>query len=496
MVNKRMDYDDDNPPPPDGVTLRDPNDSTSVRKALEENILKATDKYVNGYEYGGVKLVVANPRFEDKERYTLAEVREAKMSDALLHRRLRGDLKLIDTQTNKVLDERKNMTLAKVPYLTDHGTFVQRGSEYAAISQSRLLPGVYTRRRENGETESHFNVRPGTGRTMRVRLNPTNGQFRVQIGTSDLHAYSLFKDLGVSDEELERRWGKELLESNRAGYSKDVVRRAYEKAVPKWKRDPESTPESRVEAIRDSIASAQVASSTLRSNLPNLYDQRKAASWRAGGIIHDQLTKEASTFSPDLSAEDTLAEFNDYDFSSLIKLASGFTPNVLPEEMKATFDFVKDASLASAGSGRETPEHWKPTDQLRGFVDWYADHEGGQTSSEDDAQISRWKSAKAKLGARFVATPTPERATDLQTWAIDPVALLPEEDRPVVKQALAEYKEREYAKWFVRCSDYTEEDRKKALDKAASRGFDKPDDNDKNLMLAAAQGYLKVEDFR
>ena len=283
------DDDDDAVAPPEGVRLRDPDDTDGVRDDIESGVMKAMQSYVHGYEYGGTRLELSDLNYTDKPRYSLAEQREALLKDSTLARRLRGTVTLVDTETNKPLEVRKNMTLARVPYLTQRGTMIHNGSEYAPVSQSRLLPGAYTRKRNNGELETHFNVRPGSGSAMRMSLDPTTGQYRLRVGTSNVHAYSVFKDLGVGDEELERRWGPEILEVNRKGYDTRAVDRVYMKAIPKWLRDSSLPKADKARSVVEAFSRAQVAGTVLRDNLPNLYSREKAASWRLHGHTLEKL---------------------------------------------------------------------------------------------------------------------------------------------------------------------------------------------------------------
>ncbi len=50
------DDDDDLVPPPEGVRLRDPNDTDGMREDIEQGVLKAMQNYVHGYEYGGTRI--------------------------------------------------------------------------------------------------------------------------------------------------------------------------------------------------------------------------------------------------------------------------------------------------------------------------------------------------------------------------------------------------------------------------------------------------------
>lgn len=283
------DDDDDAVAPPPGVRLRDPDDTDGVREDIEQGVMKAMRNYVHGYEYGGTRLELDNLAYVDRPRYTLAEQREALLKDATLARRLKGTVTLVDVATNKPLEVRKNVTLARVPYLTQRGTMIHNGSEYAPVSQSRLLPGAYTRKRNNGELETHFNTRPGTGSAMRVSLDPATGQYRLRVGTSNVHAYSVFRDLGVSDEELTKRWGPEVMEANRTGYDGRAIDRVYLKAIPKWQRDPALTKAEKAAAVAEAFSRAQVAKTVLQENLPSLFSREKAASWRLHGQTVEKL---------------------------------------------------------------------------------------------------------------------------------------------------------------------------------------------------------------
>lgn len=297
------DDDDDLVAAPAGVRLRDPDDTDGVREDIESGVMKAMQNYVHGYEYGGTRLELSDMAYADKPRYSLAEQREALLKDSTLARRLRGTVTLVDTETNKPLEIRKNMTLARVPYLTQRGTMIHNGSEYAPVSQSRLLPGAYTRKRNNGELETHFNVRPGTGSAMRMSLDPTTGQYRMRVGSSNVHAYSVFKDLGVSDDEMERRWGPEILEANRSGYDSRAVDRVYMKAIPRWQRDASLPKADKARNVVEAFSRAQVAGAVLRENLPNLYSREKAASWRLQGLAMEKLAgRKLVAAEPDNSA--------------------------------------------------------------------------------------------------------------------------------------------------------------------------------------------------
>ena len=101
-----------------------------------------------------------------------------------------------------------------VPHLTQRGTFINKGTEYTLKNQQRLLPGVYTRIRDNGEIESHANIMPGKGVSHRYYLDPEKGVFKIKLGQGTVGLMPLMKAMGIPAEDIKKAWGKELFASN------------------------------------------------------------------------------------------------------------------------------------------------------------------------------------------------------------------------------------------------------------------------------------------
>jgi DNA-directed RNA polymerase beta subunit len=216
---------------PEGVELRDLNDYRTLRGSIFGGVQKAFQTAFP-ISYGGTRMEVDNVRYDDEKDYTLAEQKKAILEDKYLTRKLKGTVRLYDEESGEMLDER-DMPLMRVPWLTERNTFIHNGSEYATIMQSRLLPGVYTRRQNNGHLETQFNARPGAGKGFRIGFEPDTAQYRLRIAQANLHMYSLLKDLGIPDEELRGRWGDEVFEANKRKYDARVFDKAYQRLVPK-----------------------------------------------------------------------------------------------------------------------------------------------------------------------------------------------------------------------------------------------------------------------
>ena len=126
------------------------------------------------------------------ERYSRADQKKAVLTRGSLARKMVGTWSLIDNKTQQPIASRPT-TIANVPYLTDSGTFVNRGVEYTLAHQLRLRPGVFTREKDNGELEAHVNTLPGKGRSHRYYMDPQTGVFKIQIGQAQIPLMPLLK---------------------------------------------------------------------------------------------------------------------------------------------------------------------------------------------------------------------------------------------------------------------------------------------------------------
>lgn len=251
---------------PPGVDLVDWDDYPKKRQMIFDNVKSAfQDSFP--HTYGGVRWEVSDLNYENPKEFSFKDQKEALLKDQYLHHKLKGNMRLFDDKTGDLLDERPNVTVARVPYLTERGTFIHGGNEYSTISQARLMPGIYSRRKANGELEAQVNARRGTGMPFRVRLEPESGLFKLDVGQSQLRLYSLLKDIGVSDEEMGKSWGPELLQRNQDGYDARVFDKAYQRLVRY--PNPHATREEKVKAIKDAMAATKVSRTVTRRTLPN-----------------------------------------------------------------------------------------------------------------------------------------------------------------------------------------------------------------------------------
>lgn len=177
-----------------------------VKRAVEKRFPIYNDKYV---------LSVQNVQYIDPQDVSYMDQKKAIMQGANVGRRLRGSFVLTDAATNKVVSKTEPKTLIKVPYMSDRGTFINSGHEYTFNNIMRLQPGVYTKKHNDDQISAQFNVKKGTGAGFSMRFTPSKGLFQMSRGTANAPAYTVLKDMGVTDQQMEASWGKDLFNLNK-----------------------------------------------------------------------------------------------------------------------------------------------------------------------------------------------------------------------------------------------------------------------------------------
>jgi DNA-directed RNA polymerase beta subunit len=191
--------------------LRDFLDYGTTRQRVFSNVLDAVkERYP--LENDQFRLEVSDLAYEGPEHYSLKKQKEAILRRQTLSRNLMGTWNLVNKGTGQVADSRRTR-LARVPYLTGRGTYIRNGNEFTVANQLRLKSGVYTRTKDNGDHEAHFNILRG-GPSFRIFMEPKTGIFRLRVGQSHLPIYPIMRAMGVTDANLVKLWGPELFAAN------------------------------------------------------------------------------------------------------------------------------------------------------------------------------------------------------------------------------------------------------------------------------------------
>ena len=165
---------------PNGVRLREFYAPEETRTQLLDNVHQAYKERFP-LENDRVKIDLLDSFYDkNKLNYTLAQQKKALIQGDRVSVPLKALVKLSDKVTGQEL-ETKELTLANVPWLTQRNTFINGGIEYAVGNQYRLRHGVFARRKDNGELESHINTKSGTGPQMRMFMEPDTGVYRLKV---------------------------------------------------------------------------------------------------------------------------------------------------------------------------------------------------------------------------------------------------------------------------------------------------------------------------
>jgi len=202
-------------------------DYPTIRKILFENVKNAVNQRFPLYN-DRYTLAVENVDYDDPEDVDLSRQKQAILDGTSITRRLRGEWVLRDAKTDKEVSRTKRMTLMRVPYITDRGTFIRNGHEYAFSNIMRMEPGVYTKQRDD-EISAQFNIKKGTGAGFNMFLQPNTGIFKIKRETTSVPAYTVFRDMGITDDQMKEAWGQELFDKNKAAGSDEKASIAAKK---------------------------------------------------------------------------------------------------------------------------------------------------------------------------------------------------------------------------------------------------------------------------
>jgi DNA-directed RNA polymerase beta subunit len=235
--------------------LREFDDTDKTRKLIYDNALDAVKRRFP-VEDNDYRLELHDARYDGPQTFSWEQQKQALLRDRQLRTPIKGTWRLTHKETGAKIDEREDVVL-HVPYYTPRGTFIYNGNEYTVANQSRLKPGPYVRRRRTGEVETQFNVRPGTGKSFHIRLEPETGIFRMNLDQSNIPLYPFLKAMGVEDKALQRAWGAKLLQTNIEKSDPRAVQKIY-KRMSGYKYDPELDDAAQVKYLQENVPAFQL----------------------------------------------------------------------------------------------------------------------------------------------------------------------------------------------------------------------------------------------
>lgn len=251
---------------PKPTELRAFDDINTLRRQVHENVLQGLSSRFP-IENERYRLELSDIQFAPKD-FSIKEQKDAILRGRTLNNPVKGTWSLIDKSTGGVVDNTRRNVLG-VPYLNQQGTYIYRGNQYTISNQARLRPGVYARRKESGELESHFNVKPRTGYSFRLMLEPETGVFRMVVGQAKLKLLPILRRMGLKEEQIRRSWGNELFTAN-AGKEDPT---AYTKALSRLasRRSKTSVGEAVEEKLLDVLARSELDPEVTQKTLGEPY---------------------------------------------------------------------------------------------------------------------------------------------------------------------------------------------------------------------------------
>lgn len=206
-----------------------PPDTTSVGDiyALRKRILqKVKDAVASAppLTYGNYELRIENVEYDDEDEVPISQQKQAIFAGKTIGKRLRGDVILRDLTTKRDLSRRR-LTLANVPYLTEHGSFIFNGNAYAIPNQQRLRAGVYVRVQDNGIVSAFVNTIGGKSHD--YEFDPESGVFYMNIRQVRVPLISVLRAAGIKDDAIRAAWGDQLYKANAAKAKSGDVNRIF-----------------------------------------------------------------------------------------------------------------------------------------------------------------------------------------------------------------------------------------------------------------------------
>ncbi len=181
---------------------------------------------------------------------------------------LYGNLQLVENETGKVVEERK-LHLLDLPQMTNRFSYIVGGKEYQVANQWQSRAGAYTKRGQNGELSTRFNVL--NRNQFDLTFHPETSNVEMEVKSARIPVYPLLKALGASDSEIEKRVGKVAFESMRdARGVGSALRQFYKTTTRKDAESDEAAHAHFVDQMKESVMDPQVTKHTLGAEMSHV----------------------------------------------------------------------------------------------------------------------------------------------------------------------------------------------------------------------------------
>lgn len=224
------------------------------------------------------KLVLNAITIDDKaaEHGDLRSQEDAKILGRTWGVPVHADLSLVDKNTGQVVDRHK-IRLMTLPKPTQRYSYIVDGNEWQIDHLWRLRSGVYAHVKQNGDLETEFNLATPFAKSPRLRIpfSAENKKFKLEIDDKNVSLYAILHNLGVSDEEMKKAWGKDIYDANVIPLDKvkKNVEGLYAKISQRGIKASTDTYDSKVEAIREAFSGAGLLPDTTKATLGKAFTE-------------------------------------------------------------------------------------------------------------------------------------------------------------------------------------------------------------------------------
>jgi len=244
-----------------------------LQKALKESIsalFPITNK--------GKTLVLKDIILEDNlDDYDFPAQKEAKIKRKSWQIPIYGYFQLLD-ENGRVINKEQKLKIGNLPKLTNRFTALIDGNEYQTVNQLRRKSGIYSRVKQNGDLEAEFNL--AKGKNFKMELDPISQIFSISFANRKYRLWTLLSALGLPDEEIEKIWGKKLLEINKKGALNTEYSELESIYKTVYKKEPKNLPEI-IEGLKRYFDSTQIEPSVTKMTLGVEFEKADATAMLA-----------------------------------------------------------------------------------------------------------------------------------------------------------------------------------------------------------------------
>jgi len=208
---------------PETHDIYDPTDYKELRTRTMDNVLDAVHRRFP-MENERYQLKITDVQYGKTKPFTKKEQKQAILNGSSLNVPLKGKWQLVNKETGDIVSKTNQKVIMNVPWITERGTYIRNGHEESLNVQMRLVPGVYVRKRDNGEVEAHVNVKQGSGQMFKIQMEPSTGVFHILTGSRKLKLYPVLKGMGLTDDQISAKWGPQLLKANVVEHNRNAIK--------------------------------------------------------------------------------------------------------------------------------------------------------------------------------------------------------------------------------------------------------------------------------